>query len=271
MPELPEIETIKRELHDLLGQTFSAITVNDEMLLGDGTSEALLRRRLIDRTLEGLDRVGKYLLIQIDGGTLLFSLRMTGNLISGESTNDASERSVQFELNQMDLVFSSVRRFSKLHLFETTEYEEIDKLQRLGPDPLGNSLRGEDLQSIYDNRTAPVKTALMNQECLAGLGNIYANEICYAVGIDPRTSIGDLSRDDFNNLSDRMIEVLRDAINLGGSSIRDFNNPNGESGEFQDEFFVYGRNEKPCIQCDETIQKTDLAGRSTFWCGHCQT
>jgi formamidopyrimidine-DNA glycosylase len=270
MPELPEVETIKRELFDLLGGTVSAITVSDEMLLGEGTTESLLRSRLIDREFERLDRVGKYLLLQINGDTLLFSLRMTGNLISGDTSKVTSDRVIHFELEQTDLVFSSVRRFSKLHLFETIEFEDIDKLQRLGPDPLRESLGAEELESIYSNRTAPLKTALMNQECLAGLGNIYANEICHIAGIDPRTSIDYLSLDDFDTLSETIVEVLNKAIDLGGSSIRDFSNTSGESGEFQDEFFVYGREGKTCLQCEKTIRKTELAGRSTFWCDYCQ-
>jgi formamidopyrimidine-DNA glycosylase len=126
------------------------------------------------------------------------------------------------------------------------------------------------LQPRLENRTAPIKTLLMNQEIVAGLGNIYANEACYAAEIDPTRSVQTLTDDELAWLAEEIVDVLETAVDLGGSTINDFRGPEGQDGTFQENFFVYGRENDNCVRCGGTIRKIDLAGRSTFFCPVCQ-
>ncbi len=270
MPELPEVEIVKRELTRVIGKTVSNVDVSDEMLLGDATTHKKLREELSGSEFVRIRRVGKFCLLQTEARTLLFSLRMTGNLTLGNRNEKASESFVRLSLSTTNLWFTSVRRFSKVHLYETTSLSSLEKLQRLGPDPLRTPLSGEDLETVFRNRTAPVKTAVMNQECLAGLGNIYANEICHAAGTDPRRSVNRLTHSEFKKVAGSIQSIIKGAIQFGGSSIRDFNNTEGKEGGYQDEFYVYGRDGEGCYNCSDRISKITLAGRSTFWCPNCQ-
>lgn len=270
MPELPEVETLRRDLLDLEGRTFASVTVNDEMLLGGERSPETFSERLRGTTIRSIERIGKYFLLVLEEATLLFSLRMTGNLSRPEPARVDSERNLVFELDRGCLEFRSVRRFSNVHLYETTDTESIDKVQKLGPDPFHEDLSLDDLKSLLENRTAPVKTLLMNQELFAGLGNIYASEACYVSGIEPTRSVSTLSDEELENLLEAMRQVLEKAIGLGGSSISDFTSVDGDNGSYQDHFFVYGRDGDACRSCGSTIRKTELAGRSTFWCPDCQ-
>lgn len=268
MPELPEVETIRRELTDLEGREIRSVLVHDEMLLGEGLTPTEASDQLRGKTIRSVERIGKYFLLGLDAATLLFSLRMTGTL--NLENSGEQDRSVVFELDREVLEFRSVRRFSKVHYYGTTSPETIDKVARLGLDPLHDDLDVDAVKPLLENRTAPIKTLLMNQELFAGLGNIYASEACFVSVIDPKRSVRTLSEEELENLLGAVKKVLEKAIGLGGSSISDFTSVNGENGSYQDHFFVYGREGQECHSCGSVILKTELAGRSTYWCPDCQ-
>ncbi len=270
MPELPEVEVVRRSLTELVGETLRAVDVSDEMLLADGTSGQFLKDTVPGQEVVDLERVGKYCLVELQNHTLLFSLRMTGTFLVSPPQAPESDSYIRFEAGNRTVWFTSIRRFSTLHLYSTTKLSNIDKVSKLGPDPLRNSLTAQSLAEQFQGRTAPVKTTLMNQEVLAGLGNIYANEVCYETGLDPRTGADLLNETDYEKLSQNIPALLEKAVELGGSSVRDFNDSNGETGDFQEEFYVYRRHGQPCLKCDEEILRLELAGRSTFLCPNCQ-
>lgn len=270
MPELPEVETLRRDLVELEDRVIRSMTVDDEMLLGGGLSPGRFAERVEGETIRNVERIGKYCLLKLEAATLLFSLRMTGNLIRREESGPERDRYVLFELDEGFLEFSSVRRFSNVHFYGTTDPEAIDKVEKLGRDPLHDGLSVEDVKPLLENRTAPIKTLLMNQELFAGLGNIYASEGCHTAGIDPRRGVQSLSESELDDLMEATTEVLEKAIGLGGSSISDFTSVDGENGSYQDHFFVYDREDEECRSCGGTIRRTELAGRSTFWCPECQ-
>lgn len=270
MPELPEVEVTRRGLEGIVGRRIRSITVSDEKLLGDGLDSGSSPQSLVGSTVQSVSRRGKYCLLDLGEVTLLFSLRMTGNLTGGNDVRTDRDSHVTFQLNEGTLVFSSVRRFSRVHRYESGDVESIPKIDRLGLDPLHDQFSPEMLQPRLENRTAPVKTLLMNQEIVAGLGNIYANEACHAAEIDPTRGIQTLGDEELSQLIEEILDVLETAVDLGGSTINDFQGPEGEEGAFQENFFVYSREGEDCVRCGGTIQKTELAGRSTFFCPSCQ-
>lgn len=266
MPELPEVETIKRDLSSIVGSTIRSVTVRDPMLV---ESERDLGRVVSGWTIRELDRRGKYLLVLGDEGFLLFSLRMTGNVTFREP-GDGTQRYVEFNLGEESIYFSSVRRFSRVHCYRSTEPDSTDKIGRLGVDPLNGEFSVGFLADQFSNRSAAVKSLLMNQELVAGIGNIYANEICFEAGVQPDKSVVNLDESELESIVQSTPEVLEEAIESRGSSISDYSRPDGESGLFQDNFMVYGRPGEDCFECSSTIEKTEVSGRSTFFCPECQ-
>ncbi len=270
MPELPEVEVTRRGLMDLVGHRLCSVIVGDEKLLGEGLDNEYSGELLSSYSVCSIVRRGKYCLFDLGEETLLFSLRMTGNLTAGKSVVNDRDSHVTFQLDEGVLVFSSVRRFSRVHRYETTNLESIPKIKKLGLDPFHDQFSIDTLIPELESRTAPIKTLLMNQEVVAGLGNIYANEACHAAEIDPTRSVRTLEDNELARLIEEIVDVLETAVELGGSTLNDFRGPKGQDGEFQDNFYVYDRAGKKCVHCDNEIQKTVLAGRSTFFCPNCQ-
>lgn len=267
MPELPEVETIRRELSSLEETTIEAVTVRDDKLVEPNPN---LPEIVDGWTIRELRRRGKYLLFLAGEGFLLFSLRMTGNL-AFEQPGD-SDRCVEFELNDgRTLFFTTVRRFSRVHCFCTTDYDSVDKLDRLGIEPLNGEFSAGWLEEAFSGRTAPVKSLLMNQQLIAGIGNIYASEICYEAGVRPDRSVSTLDRGDLEALVDVTPAVLEKAIASRGSSISDYARPDGDEGGFQDQFRVYGRRDESCYDCGTPLEFLEISGRSSFFCPNCQS
>lgn len=265
MPELPEVETIRRDLKPVEGSQIQSVTVHDDKLIETNPD---LPETVTGWTIRALDRRGKYLLMVTDSGLLLYSLRMTGNLTV--ETPPADTDRVDFELEERTLWFTTVRRFSRVHYYETTQYDSVPKLEKLGVDPMNGEFTVDELEECFENRTAPVKTLLMNQELIAGIGNIYANEICFEAGVRPDRSVRNLGRQAVDRLVEVTPAVLEKAIASRGSSISDYSRPEGDEGRFQDEFMVYGRRDESCYQCDTSLETLELSGRSTFFCPQCQ-
>ncbi|MFB6345053.1 MAG: Fpg/Nei family DNA glycosylase, partial [bacterium] len=237
MPKLPEVETIKRDLEPLEGTRIRSVTVHDDKLVaGTGSFEA----DVTGCSIESFQRRGKYLLARGHGAFLLFSLRMTGTLTLSEPSNPP-ERRVDFNLGERTVYFTTVRRFSRVHYYEEENPDAVDKISKLGVEPLNGDFSSGYLEESFSNRTAAVKSLLMNQEIIAGIGNIYANEICFEAGVDPSKSVTDVTGQELKSIVRATPTVLQKAIESRGSSISDYNRPEGDDGRFQDEFMVYGR------------------------------
>ncbi|MBP1688720.1 MAG: 5-hydroxymethyluracil glycosylase [Deltaproteobacteria bacterium] len=268
MPELPEVETVRRSLRPVVGQRIEAVEI----------SEPRLRRRihddfahaLIGRTVASIDRRGKYLLFRLsDGRCLLAHLGMSGALLlqsRGVAARPHDHVRLQLSGGQQ-LTFNDPRRFGLLRVGTESEFAE---LRNVGPDPSSDAMSLDQLVRLARGRKRPVKNLLMDQRALGGIGNIYANEILFRAGIRPGRQSRRLTRRELTALLHAIRSVLRSAIRLGGSSISDYRDSEGRPGYFQLHLRVYDRAGHPCARCQTPIRRVVHAGRSSFYCPRCQ-
>lgn len=271
MPELPEVETIVRCLKPrLVGLTIARTELRWEKLLRNKNRTIL--RRLEGQRITGLSRRGKFIRLDSSGGlTLLSHLKMTGQLLfCGESDprDKHTHFTIFFEEAQRELRFRDVRKFGFLRLLETRAAERSAELRSLGPEPL--ELDRPSFIGLFDRRRGRIKPLLLNQRVVAGIGNIYADEILFEAGIHPESNVSRLRRKNLENLWSAMRLVLSRAINSRGTSIRDFRDGDGLRGGFQEFLCVYGRESLPCPRCGGRIKRLRIAGRSSFFCPRCQ-
>jgi formamidopyrimidine-DNA glycosylase len=271
MPELPEVEVIRQGLAPrLLGQRFQKVQVGSKRLRQASPPEHLTRW-LPGRRLERLQRRGKYLLFRLEGGvTLLIHLGMTGRLLLGAPLNREPHVHLVFTLESgITLAFQDVRRFGQVLVFPPGE--PLLPLNQVGREPFSRRVTPEWLAGIAQGRTRPLKNFLLDGRILAGLGNIYACEVMFAVGLHPATPAGDLYLDDWGRVLKETRRILKRAIRQGGTTVNDYLNSHGETGLFQVELMVYGREGEPCRYCGCAIERLVQAGRSTFFCPKCQS
>ncbi|KEJ97112.1 DNA-(apurinic or apyrimidinic site) lyase [Pseudosulfitobacter pseudonitzschiae] len=283
MPELPEVETVRRGLAPVMeGAVIAQADVNRPDLRWPFPPE--MAARLTGRQVLGLRRRSKYILADLDSGeTLLIHLGMSGRmLISGDPlgqfvhTHPAPEKHDHVVLhmdNGARVTFNDPRRFGAMDLLDTATAEQHKLLAVLGPEPLGNAFNEDVLVQAFKGKASPVKSALLDQRIVAGLGNIYVCEALFRAGVSPRRKAGNISQARVRALVPIIREVLSDAIAAGGSSLRDFRQADGELGYFQHSFDVYGREGQPCRTpgCTGTVQRIVQSGRSSFYCALCQT
>jgi formamidopyrimidine-DNA glycosylase len=273
MPELPEVETVRRRLAPLVeGRRFERVHIEDPRLTRP------LDREEVARELEGevvgrLDRRGKYLIVRFESGrALLVHLRMTGSLLhvpSGELAADPYRRAVVTLDDGSDVTYRDVRRFGTWLLLEPEEVEAyVDS--RVGREPLGEAYRAKHLAEKLDRRKAPVKAAILDQRTVAGVGNIYADEALWRARIHPLTPAAELDPEQVKALHRAIRRALEHGIARQGSTLRDYRLPDGASGSMQHEFKVYGRGGEPCDRCGTPIDKIRVAGRGTWYCPSCQ-
>ncbi|HEY6548099.1 MAG TPA: bifunctional DNA-formamidopyrimidine glycosylase/DNA-(apurinic or apyrimidinic site) lyase [Vicinamibacteria bacterium] len=269
MPELPEVEVTRRMLEPmLLGRTVAVVraTAPSYFFL---TSPAVLRRRLPGRRVDGLDRVGKYLLARLDDGTrLLLHLGMTGEIFrEGAAIADRhTHLRLRFTDGGPDVLFRDERKFGKVQLLAPGEISR--RLARLGVDAL--ALRPTSLHTAARGRRVAIKSLLLNQSVLAGVGNIYADEALFLVGVRPTRQARRVTREESRRLVLALKRVLRRSIAAGGTTISDYIRPDGREGTYQEERRVYGRTGEPCPVCGTRIRRLVLGQRSAHFCPRCQ-
>lgn len=267
MPELPEVETVANGVHERThGQTIRSVWTSNKPQTfkspPDQIAEALTGSR-IDR----VHRVGKTIVVDLTrkrkSAQFLVHLGMTGRLLvsTPETPVPPHTHAILTLSSGRELRFVDPRRFGRLSIADAT-YEGP------GSEPLTISL--EDFIALFRNRKTPIKAALLNQSLLHGVGNIYADESLFRAGIRPRRQAGRLTRDEFARLRSALIDVLKHAIKLGGSSVSDYVDADGIAGFFQLHHNVYSRTGEPCRVCGTPIQRITLAGRGTHFCPHCQ-
>jgi formamidopyrimidine-DNA glycosylase len=269
MPELPEVETIRRDLSPLLvGRTITGVTVGWEGCV-DRPSMASFCERVVGRRIETVGRRGKFLVLGLSGGAgLLVHLRMTGSLLIREPM-DPWETHARLALaldNGEELRFVDVRKFGRLYLLESPE----EVLGELGPEPLGEGFDVEAFGRLFENRRGMIKPLLLNQRFLAGLGNIYVDEALFRARLHPRRTVDSLSGEELGSLYDAVRGVLQAAIMDQGTSRSDYVRPDGTQGRHQDQLLVSGRAGEPCLCCGTEIERIVVGGRGTFLCPRCQ-
>lgn len=280
MPELPEVETVMRGLAPAMeGGVIERADVNRPDLRWPFPDR--MAARLTGARVERLHRRSKYILADLDTQeTLLVHLGMSGRMtVSGDPLGQfvhdhpAAQKHdhVVFHMaNGARVTFNDARRFGAMDLLPTGGSHKL--LDVLGPEPLGNDFHEDHLIAGFQGRNTPVKSALLDQGIVAGLGNIYVCEVLYRAGISPKRKAGQIAKQRVAALVPIIRDVLTEAIAAGGSSLRDFRAADGELGYFQHNFDVYGREGEPCRKpdCGATVGRIVQSGRSSFYCGSCQ-
>lgn len=274
MPELPEVETIRRELEpELAGRRVEAVRVRQPDIVLPPDDPESFGRSVSGRRIESLERRAKYLLIRLDRGSLVqVQLRMSGRFALGRALPDPAEYrhiAAEFELDDgRTLFYDDVRRLGGFRLLSSADWALHSR--RLGPEPLARGFRARNLERLLEGSRTPVKVALMDQRRIAGLGNIYASEALHRAGIDPRRPARELTAPEVIRLHRAVRAVLREALRDAGTTLRDYRAVNGRSGTFQESLRVYGREGKPCRGCGRPIERIVQSGRGSFLCPSCQ-
>lgn len=269
MPELPEVETTRRGLLPLLNQTVSQVIIRNASLRWP--IPAHLIDTLEHQTLLELSRRGKYILAKFTSGSVLLHLGMSGRICLLEKDEPPAKHD-HFDLHFTDghvLRLRDPRRFGAV-LWAGQEPHKHVLLEVLGPEPLDADFNGAWLYHQLRNKTAPIKNVIMDSHLVVGVGNIYASESLFRSGINPQTPANKVSKARCDRLVSEIKATLNDALQAGGSSLRDFFGADGNPGYFQQAYFVYGRTDQLCKLCGTPIKNIRLGQRSTFFCNHCQ-
>ena len=277
MPELPEVETVCRALVPAMqGRKIMAAFVGRNDLRWPLPAD--LANRITGRQVTGLDRRAKYILIRLSGDeVLLLHLGMSGSVrIHHTPPHLGKHDHVMVEMapdatgQPVFIVFRDPRRFGWIDLFSAAAEPQHPLLAHLGPEPLGNAFSPAYLAACLKTRTSPIKTVLLNQQLVAGLGNIYVSEALFRAGISPRRRASSIRGARVDRLAAAIIDTLRAAIADGGTSLRDHVQPGGDIGYFVQRLAVYGRAGEPCPACAAPVKSLVQAGRSSFYCSRCQ-
>ncbi len=270
MPELPEVETTRRGIEPhVTGRLISRLTVHEPRLRW--RVDAKLADWARGQRIHAVQRRGKYLLLQLDHGHLLVHLGMSGSL-RVLPIRTAREPHDHFDI-EMDsgwlLRFNDPRRFGSLH-HTTGEPSAHTLLKKLAPEPLEDAFDADYLHGVLRRRRIAVKLAIMNSHLVVGVGNIYASESLFRAGIRPGRAARSVTRAQAAALAAAIKAVLTDAIEAGGTTLRNFLRADGSPGYFRQKLYIYGRAGEPCLVCGNPVKQRVMGQRATFWCGTCQ-
>ncbi len=269
MPELPEVETTCRGIRaHILGHSIANVTVRDRRLRWPVPRG--LERKLAGTTVHEVSRRAKYLLLEVDGGTILLHLGMSGSLrVVDPSTALKKHDHLDFAFeNDKHLRLHDPRRFGCCLWIPTGESHPL--LDKLGPEPLGETFDGRHLHRLAKKRAVAVKNFIMNAQIVVGVGNIYASEALFRAGIHPARAAGRVSLARYQRLAEAIQATLSEAIEVGGTTLRDFYGGDGEPGYFRQRLNVYERADQPCRTCETPIKRSVLGQRATYACPRCQ-
>ena len=278
MPELPEVETVRRALAPVLTQHYvtAAFVGRDDLRWPLPKN---LAGQLVGRQFTNVDRRGKYVLMHLDQqDILLLHLGMSGSIRIYDTPPSLGKHDhIMLTMAASPtaaarhyIVLNDPRRFGWVDLFSTTHQDHHKLLRHMGPEPLGNAFSAAHLQTVFAGRQGPVKNALLNQQLIAGIGNIYASEALFHAGVSPRRKAATIVGQRSERLATAIVKTLRAAIEDGGTSLRDHVQPGGEIGYFVQRLAVYGRDGQACQACTTPIKMIVQSGRSSFYCPRCQ-
>lgn len=273
MPELPEVETVRRGLQKLiLGATITAIDVYWEKIIASEGTVQQFRQALMGEQLQSMERRGKYLIFRFDKVAMISHLRMEGKYLVTRSDEPLNKHiHVVFQLaDGRQLRYQDVRKFGRMSVVDLQELPQTLSALKLGPEPTVEEFSLEQFRQQLQKRHQVIKPLLLSQKVVAGVGNIYADEILFRSRILPTRWSDELTDMEVRVLHQYIIEVLAEAVAAGGSTIRSYKNSLGEPGYFQQSLLVYGRKGEPCHNCGQPIEKMKLAQRGTHYCPHCQ-
>ncbi|MCF0111353.1 MAG: DNA-formamidopyrimidine glycosylase [Erysipelotrichaceae bacterium] len=267
MPELPEVETVVRSLEQRICDcTILSVDVRYPKILENCTVSEF--SRLCSQKFESFGRRGKYLIFTLTKDVLICHLRMEGKFFVKDNDTGDKHTHVVFQLDNGRYVwYHDTRKFGRMWIY--SKEEEWNCLRKLGKEPFDDTLYADDLYRKYHTSQYSLKELLLDQSVVCGIGNIYANEICFLMKRKPTTRVSKLTRPDFRRMIKYTKEVLQRAIELGGTTVHSFQS-DGVDGLFQIELLVYGKENCPCSICTTPIKKIMWKGRGTYWCPKCQ-
>lgn len=272
MPELPEVETIKRTLINWCkGKTIKDVEIKYEKVL-ENIDFKDFKRKIINQKINDIERFGKYLFFILDDYVLISHLRMEGKYfyLNEEEFDEYinKHKIISFKLDDKILVYHDVRKFGKMKLVSKDNYMSEASIKKLAKEPFNISV--EELYKNIFKCTRTIKQSLLDQSVIAGLGNIYVDEVLYDACIDPRRTSKSITRDECKRIIESAIKILNLAIEFKGSTISSYHFNNNESGNFQSLHKVYGKNGQKCSRCGRVIEKIIIGGRGTHYCPNCQ-
>ncbi|MCL2559115.1 MAG: DNA-formamidopyrimidine glycosylase [Turicibacter sp.] len=273
MPELPEVETVKELLKPkILGLAIKEVIIHYDKMIK--TSDAVrFKTDLIGEKFITVTRRGKYLIFELTNYYLLSHLRMEGKFFYGNEAG-AKDKHVHAEFllsNGAKLRYEDVRKFGTFHLYDkSTQLELTPSLSVLGPEPWSDEFNETAVEAALKWKKTPIKSMLLTQKIVSGLGNIYVDEVLFSANVHPKKKSGDLTRAEIRNVVHYTREILSQAITHKGTTIKTFSAEHGISGEFQNFLQVHTKKDKPCPKCRATILKMKVGGRGTYFCAVCQ-
>lgn len=273
MPELPEVETVKRTLNQLvIGKQIDHVHVHLARIIQRPDDVRQFCTILQGQTFRSVERRGKFLRFVLDGIVLISHLRMEGRygLFTNDEPVDKHTHVVFHFTDGTELRYKDVRQFGTMHLFASGEEFTQKPLKKLGLEPLESSFTFEAFHETIGTRPTQIKPLLLNQEYITGLGNIYVDEALFSAGIHPERSAVTLKLDELKRLYSAIVITLQEAVDAGGSSVKSYVNGQGEMGMFQQQLKVYGRKLLPCLHCGQVIERIVVKSRGTHICLQCQ-
>lgn len=273
MPELPEVETVKRTLNTLVaGKEIRSVTVSLPRIVRRPEDPLLFAALLEGQTIGSIERSGKFLRFNLDGWVIVSHLRMEGRYGVYDSADPVEKHThVIFHFTDgTELRYRDVRQFGTMDLLPSGEEFAGAPLHKLGLEPLAPEFTVEALGAKLKGKKTRLKTVLLNQEVVAGIGNIYVDETLFRAKLHPEVAAGSLNPAELERLHRCIVDILTEAVAAGGSSVKSYVNGQGESGSFQDQHRIYGRKGQPCHNCGMPIERIVVGGRGTHYCPECQ-
>ncbi|MFI3307387.1 MAG: DNA-formamidopyrimidine glycosylase [Mycoplasmatota bacterium] len=270
MPELPEVETVRNTLkkHVLNNIIKECIITYDKIIENIETDE--FAEKVVNQKINDIKRLGKWLLFELDDYYLLSHLRMEGKYFIRENDyDDLNHVHVVFVLDNKKLLYQDTRKFGKMHLIKKEDLFKEKPIKDLGYEPWDSELTSKYLKEKYKKKNIPIKTVLLDQSIITGIGNIYADEILFLCQISPLRKASELTKKDLNNIISFTRKVLEKAIKEGGTTIRTYSS-DGVHGRFQQSLYVHNKLGRKCLLCSSPIEKTRVGGRGTYYCPKCQ-
>lgn len=273
MPELPEVETVKRTLNQLIkGKHIDHVSVNLPRIIQRPDDIEAFAFMLKGHTVEGVERRGKFLRILLDGLVLVSHLRMEGRygVYRAEEPVEKHTHVIFHFSDGTELRYKDVRQFGTMHLFAPGEEFQHAPLAKLGYEPLDDTFTFGTFKTVIGTKKTKIKAVLLNQAYVVGIGNIYVDEALFRAKIHPERNANSLKDAELKRLYHAIVDTLSEAVDAGGSSIKSYVNGQGEMGMFQNSHQIYGRKDKPCHACGGPIRKIVVGGRGTHYCPKCQ-
>lgn len=273
MPELPEVETIRQTLQQLIrNRTIEHVQVHWSNIIKAPDDAEQFKHLLVGQTIRNIGRRGKFLLFELDDYTLVSHLRMEGKY-SVHSQDDPLKKHTHIIFsftNGEELRYNDVRKFGTMHLFHKGDERSNKPLNQLGPEPFDETFTFTYFYEKLQRTSRAIKVALLDQSIVSGLGNIYVDETLFHARVHPEKRANELTKKEVELIHQYATHVLDAAVKQGGTTIRSYVSTDGNIGLFQQELYVYGQEDEPCKTCGELIQKMKVSGRGTHICVKCQ-